>query len=152
MSSITLAQAATIADAALQRGRELNAAPLTVAVLDPGAQTVVLKREDGSGNLRADIASAKAWGALGMGLSTRHFAGFADKYPALLASFTTLAGGRFVPAAGGVLVRNSSGMLLGAVGVSGDTPDVDEQCALHGITAAALQADLQPPRTRNTGS
>jgi uncharacterized protein GlcG (DUF336 family) len=149
MSSITLAQATAIVDAALQKGRELNTAPLTVAVLDPGGLPVVLKREDGSGNLRADIASAKAWSALGMGLSTRHFTGFAEKFPALLASFTTLAAGRFVPAAGGVLIRDAAGNLLGAVGVSGDASEVDEQCALHGISAAALLADLQAPRSRS---
>lgn len=46
---ITLAQAATLVDAALARGGELGLAPLTVAVLDPGGHLVVLKRQDGSG-------------------------------------------------------------------------------------------------------
>ena len=66
--AITLGQASVLVDAALARGGELGLAPLTVAVLDPGGHLVVLKRQDGAGLLRADIAVAKAWGVLGMGL------------------------------------------------------------------------------------
>ena len=42
---------------------------------------------------------------------------------------------------GGVLVRNADGEILGAVGVSGDTSDHDETCAVAGIEAAGLTAD-----------
>jgi uncharacterized protein GlcG (DUF336 family) len=45
-----------------------------------------------------------------------------------------------LPVPGGVLIR-SSGELVGAVGVSGDTSDNDEICALAGIAAAGLQAE-----------
>ncbi|MGH8247337.1 MAG: GlcG/HbpS family heme-binding protein [Gammaproteobacteria bacterium] len=149
MTGISLAQATVIVDGALEKGAELGTSPLTVAVLDPGGQPVALKREDGSGNLRAEIATAKAWGALGMGISTRFFSQFAERNPALLTSFSTLARGRIIPAAGGVLIRNDAGELLGAVGVSGDSPEVDEQCAIHGISSAKLHADLQPPPLRS---
>lgn len=148
MTGISLVQATLIVDAALEKGTQLGTGPLTVAVLDPGGQPVALKRQDGSGNLRAEIAAAKAWGALGMGISTRFFSQLAAQNPALLTSFSMLAGGRIIPAAGGVLIRNDAGELLGAVGVSGDSPEVDEQCAIHGISSAKLHADLQPPRLR----
>ena len=71
--AVTLDQASMLVDAALTRGAELGLAPLTVAVLDPGGHLVVLKRQDGSGILRAEIAIAKAWGVLGMGLPARAF-------------------------------------------------------------------------------
>ena len=134
----TLAQAEAIASATLDHGRTVGAAPLTVAVLDAGGHLVVLKRADGSGILRPQIAQAKAWGALGMGFSSREIGRRAEAQPVFFASLAAVADGRFAPAAGGILVRDSSGVLLGAVGVSGDVSDVDEQCALAGVAAAGL--------------
>ena len=67
--SVTLAQASTIVDVALKKGRDTNCAPLTVAVLDAGGHLVAFKREDRSGILRFDVAFGKAWGALGIGLA-----------------------------------------------------------------------------------
>jgi hypothetical protein len=46
-----------------------------------------------------------------------------------------------VPVPGGVLIRTSDGILVGAVGVSGDTSDKDEECAAHGVHPAGLVAD-----------
>jgi uncharacterized protein GlcG (DUF336 family) len=40
--------------------------------------------------------------------------------------------------AGGVLIRSREGRLLGAVGISGDTSDNDEICAVAAIEAAGL--------------
>jgi uncharacterized protein GlcG (DUF336 family) len=134
----TLAQAEAIASATLAHGRAIEAAPLTVAVLDAGGHLVVLKREDGSGILRPQIAHAKAWGALGMGFSSREIGRRAEAQPVFFGSLAAVADGRFAPAAGGVLVRDDRGVLLGAVGVSGDVSDVDEQCAMAGVAAAGL--------------
>src|SRR5215470_15512793 len=77
--SVTLAQASTIVDTALKKGRETHCAPLTVAVLDAGGHLVAFKREDRSGILRFDIAHGKAWGALGMGFGSRELAERAAK-------------------------------------------------------------------------
>ena len=134
----TLAQAEAIASATLDQGRTVGAAPLTVAVLDAGGHLVVLKRDDGSGILRPQIAKAKAWGALGIGFSSREIGRRAEAQPVFFASLAAVADGRFAPAAGGILVRDADGALLGAVGVSGDVSDVDEQCALAGVAAAGL--------------
>src|SRR5436309_9154206 len=82
MSVVTLAQASTIVDAALKKGRDSNLAPLTVAVLDAGGHLVAFKREDKSGILRFDIAFGKAWGALGMGFGSRQLGARAAKQPA----------------------------------------------------------------------
>ena len=107
-------------------------------MLDAGGHLVVLKREDGSGILRPQIAQAKAWGALGMGFSSREIGRRAEAQPVFFASLAAVADGRFAPAAGGILVRDADGALLGAVGVSGDVSDVDEECALAGVAAAGL--------------
>jgi uncharacterized protein GlcG (DUF336 family) len=141
----TLAQAEVIATATLAHGRSLGAAPLTVAVLDAGGHLVVLKREDGSGILRPQIATAKAWGALGMGFSSRELGVRAERQPIFFGALASVAEGRLAPAAGGVLVRGADGAVLGAVGVSGDVSDIDEQCALAGVTAAGLQSDPVAP-------
>ncbi len=136
-----LTDADAIAEATLQHARSIGAAPMTVVVLDEGGHAVVLKREDGSGILRPEIATAKAYGAVGMGLSSRDIAVRAEKQPVFFGSLAAVSGGRLAPAPGGVLVRDGDGVLLGAVGVSGDVSDVDEECAVRGIDTAGLVAE-----------
>lgn len=138
MSTVTLALAETLADATLRQARVTGAAPIAVAVLDAGGNVVVVKREDGAGILRVEIATAKAHGALGMGLSSREIAERAERQPTFFAALAAVTGGRFAPAAGGVLVKDADGTLLGAVGVSGDVSDVDEACVLAAIADAGL--------------
>jgi uncharacterized protein GlcG (DUF336 family) len=138
LSELTLAQAEAVAAGTLRHARATGAAPLAVAVLDPGGHVVVVKREDGAGILRVEIATAKAFGALGMGMSSREIAKRAERQPTFFASLAAVTGGRLAPAAGGVLVHGADGSLLGAVGASGDLSDVDEACVLAGIAAAGL--------------
>jgi uncharacterized protein GlcG (DUF336 family) len=139
--SLTLAQASTIVDVALKKGRDNNLAPLTVAVLDAGGHLVAFKREDKSGLLRYDIAYGKAWGALGMGSGSRTLAGRAAKTPQFFTMLAAASGGRMVTNPGGVLIKDSGGNIVGACGISGDTSDKDEMCAIAGIEAAGLKAD-----------
>ena len=141
MSVVTLAQASTIVDVALKKGRETNLAPLTVAVLDAGGHLVAFKREDKSGILRYDIAVGKAWGALGMGFGSRTLAARAAKTPQFFTMLAAASDGRMVTNPGGVLIRDAAGDVIGAVGVSGDTSDKDEVCAVAGVEAAALKPD-----------
>ncbi len=140
MPSLTLEQAIAIAGATVEKGREAGYKPLTVAVLDTSGVVKVIHRDDGSSLLRPEIAVGKAWGSLGMGLSSRAIADLAAERPQFAASLAALAEGRVVPAAGGVLVQDGSGDTVGAVGVTGDTSDNDEECALAGIEAVGLQA------------
>jgi len=138
--SVTLAQASTIVDVALKKGRDTDCAPLTVAVLDAGGHLVAFKREDKSGILRYDIANGKAWGALGMGFGSRELADRAGKNPLFFGVLATVSQGRLIPVPGGVLIKDADGAVLGAVGISGDTSDKDEVCAIAGIEAAGLKA------------
>jgi uncharacterized protein GlcG (DUF336 family) len=139
--SVTLAQASTIVDVALKKARDSNLAPLTVAVLDSGGHLVAYKREDKSGILRFDIAFGKAWGALGMGFGSRTLASRAAKTPQFFTMLAAASSGRMVTNPGGVLIKDASGTIVGACGISGDTSDKDEMCAVAGIEAAGLKAD-----------
>jgi len=142
--AITLSQAKTIVEAALRKARETGCAPLAVAVLDDGGHLKAFAREDGAGILRPQIAFGKAWGALGMGLGSRTFAKRIAEQPGAPAFFNALAAmseGRVVPVPGGVLIRDGGDTVIGAVGISGDTSDKDEACALAGIVEAGLIGD-----------
>ncbi len=140
MAILKLAQASAIVDAAIAAGRKQNFAFLAVAVLDSGGHTIAFKREDGASFLRVDLAFGKAWGALAMGFGSRELAERAVKQPTFVAALSAVSQGRMVPSPGGVLVVSPDGEVMGAVGISGDTGDNDEICAIAGIEAAGLSA------------
>ena len=148
MNAVTLEQADRIVAAALTAGRENGMMPLTVAVLDTGGHPVALKREDGSGILRPQIACGKAWGAIGMGVSSRLLRDRLSDRPTFIAALTAASDGRFIPVPGGVLIRDDDGRVIGAVGISGDTSDKDEYCAIEGIKAAGMIPDPAEPDPR----
>jgi uncharacterized protein GlcG (DUF336 family) len=139
--TLSLNQATLIVDTALSKARELDLRPLTVTVLDPGGHPIVVKREDGAGILRPQIAHAKAWGCLGTGHGGAAGARHATRDPAFFAALAAISEGRVASSRGGVLIRDAQGVLLGAVGVSGDRPDNDEAVAVTGVEKAGLVAD-----------
>ena len=146
---LNLATADRIADEILAAGRRSDCGPLTVAILDTGAHPIVLKREDGSEFLRVSVAIGKAYGALGMGLPGRVMAERVPSVPWFFSALSDMSNGRVVPVPGSVLIRSTDGTLLGAAGVSGDTSDRDEACAIEGIVAVDLLADYgQVPEWR----
>ena len=138
--SITLDQARQIAEASLAKGRELGLKPLSVIILDPrGAITAALS-EDGVSQLRAKIAHGKANAAIGLGMGSRALMNRAEQQAYFIQAVNGAFGGDMVPVPGGVLIRDTGGALLGAVGISGDTSDNDEAAAIAGIEAAGLTA------------
>ena len=145
MESVSLEAAAIIIDQALAKGREMKLQPLAVAVLDPRGCLKSYKAEDGTSLMRFDIAFGKAWGTLGMGFGSRELERRSGKAGIFFNSLQVMTEGKIVPAAGGVLIRNNAGMVVGAVGVSGDVSDKDEICAIQGITAAGLKPDTGDP-------
>lgn len=138
--NLTLNAAQTIVAAALAEARARNAKPLAIIVLDAGGHPVTFAREDGATMFRHDIARAKALGAIGMGDDTRVIAERAKSNPAFFQSVTAVVGGNIAFSPGGVLIRDG-GAVIGAVGVSGDTGDCDEDCALAGIRAAGFNLE-----------
>lgn len=143
--SLLLEEALQIAQEVIAWSHANQTGALTVAVLDSGGHPRAVLRDDASEFLRVDIAIGKAWGALGMGVPSRLLA---EKAQHFLAAIAVTSGGRVVPVPGGVLVRRE-GQIVGAVGVSGDTSEVDEEAAVHAIEAAGLQPDYgQNPEWR----
>ena len=110
-------------------------------VLDAGGHVTAFERQDGSSNRRFDIAFGKAHGAISLGMGSRALMARAESQGYFIAAATSAIGGSLVPVPGGVLVKDSSGRTIGAVGVSGDTSDNDEAAALAGIAAAGLVGD-----------
>jgi uncharacterized protein GlcG (DUF336 family) len=134
---LTLESASLIVDKALAKAREAKFRPMCVAVLDDGGHVKALKREDGASILRPNIAIGKAWGAVGMGESSRQLSERLKERPAFLGALSDMSGGKVVPVAGGVLIMDGN-EIIGAVGVTGGTSDEDELCAIEGIKAAGL--------------
>lgn len=135
---LTLAKATIIVDRALAKAREMKIRPLCVAVLDDGGHLKALMRDDGASILRPHIAIGKAWGAIGMGESSRSLADRLKERPAFLGALSDMSGGKVVPVAGGVLILDGNA-IIGAAGASGGTADEDEACVVAGIQAAGLE-------------
>ncbi|QNA85436.1 heme-binding protein [Sphingomonas sp. So64.6b] len=139
MSRLALAQADAILAGAFAEARDTGARPLCVAVLDHGGNLVAVARQDGASILRPKIAIAKAAGALAMGMSSRELAVMAVDRPVFVTSLASLSVHGLVASPGGVIIVGDDGLPIAAVGVSGDTPDIDERCAFAGIRAAELR-------------
>ena len=141
MADLSLDVARKILDTALAKGVEKKLKPLVVTVLDARGCVKISAAQDGTSLLRSEIAHGKAYGALAMGMGSRALFQRAQEQAYFVSAVNALAQGRMVPVPGGVLILDDNGTLLGAVGVSGDTSDNDEVCALAGIEAAGLKAN-----------
>lgn len=141
MTGISLKVASDVVDNVLTKGREQDFDPLTAVVLDAGGHVVAAKREDGSGIIRFELALGKAYGSLGFGLGSRDLAGKAKNAPGFMVAASDASAGRCIPAPGGVLIKNSDGSIIGALGISGDTGNNDEICAIAAIEAVGLIPD-----------
>ena len=141
MPDLNLSTAQALITATLEHARAKAFKPLGVAVLDARGALIAYAAEDGSSLRRQDIALAKANGALGMGMGSRTLAARSRAAPVFFGALSHVVQGGLAPAPGGVLVRTADGLLLGAVGVSGDISDNDEAAALAGIAAVGLAGD-----------
>jgi uncharacterized protein GlcG (DUF336 family) len=139
--TLKLQQALTVAQTTLAEGARQSFLPLSVAVLDTAGQPLAILRDERTSLHRADIAIGKAAGCLAMGFGGRELAKRAAAMPQFISAVGQIFPKGLIPVPGGVLIRDANGSLIGAVGVSGDTSDNDEICALAGISAAGLVAD-----------
>ena len=139
---LTLAIAQAIVRDGLAYARKAGFRPLTVVVLDARAAVVASASEDGSSLSRFDVAKGKAHGALAFNVGSRKLGEMAIERPHFLAGASgAISTGGIVPVAGGVLIKDADGIIIGAVGVSGDNSDNDEAAAVAGVAAAGLTAD-----------
>ena len=142
MAKLTLQQANKIIEGALARAREMKIKPLGVVVLDESGHLKAAQREDAASMFRIDIATGKAWAAVGMGASSRALAARAKDNPNFFVTLAATAGGKFLPQTGAVLIRNATGELLGAAGASGGTGEEDEAACKYGVEQAGLVAEV----------
>ena len=139
VNKITLAQANAIIVAAFAESKKRSLQPMSIAILDAGGSLIAFQRQDNAGILRFDIAVAKAYGALGMGIGSRGLAIKAKEIPGFMDSAISASKGRLIPAPGGVLIMNNSDDIIGAVGASGDSSDNDEHVIIVGIQSIGFR-------------
>ncbi|MBK5518875.1 heme-binding protein [Pseudomonas sp. TH10] len=147
MQQLDLLTATDLASRAIRLARQAGFKPMAAAVLDSAGHPLAVLRDEHASFLRPQIATGKARGCLGMGFGGRELARRAQAMPAFFDAINSLTGGEVIPVAGGVLIRNAQGQLIGAIGISGDTSDNDERCAVQAIDQVGLIADTgdQPP-------
>jgi uncharacterized protein GlcG (DUF336 family) len=141
MSALTLDQANRIIAAVLQRGAEVDCRPLSVIVVEPGCKVKAFQKEDGSSMIPFEMAFGKAYAALAMGRSSKLVKVRAEEKPIFMRYLQSATGDQIFPEGGGLQIRNAEGEVIGAVGVTGDTEDRDEELAAFGIRAAGLKTD-----------
>ncbi len=138
---ITLNQSNRIIEAIFARGRELDCRPLSVVVVEPGAKVKAFQKEDGSAMMRFEMAYGKAYAALALGRSSSLVRVRTEERPLFMQYLFRASDDQIFPEGGGMLVRDKDGEVIGAVGVTGDTQERDEELAAHGIRAAGLKTD-----------
>ena len=150
MTAITLDQADRLIDAIFKRGAELDCRPLSVIVVEPGCKVKAFKKEDGSSMIRFEMAFGKAYAAFAMGRSSKLVKVRAEEKPIFMRYLQSASGDQIFPEGGGLQIRDAQGEVIGAVGVTGDTEDRDEELAAYGIRAIGLKTDAdcedRPPR------
>ena len=141
MPAITLDQANRIIAAVLRRGGELDCRPLSVIVVEPGCKVKAFQKEDGASMIRFEMAFGKAYSALALGRSSKLVRIRNEEKPAFMRYLIAASGDQMFPEGGGMPIRGADGEVIGAVGVTGDTEDRDEELAAFGIHAAGLKTD-----------
>lgn len=139
MGKLTLTQANIIIGTALSTARERRHRPIAVVVLDEGGHVRAIQREDDASMFLIDVATGKAWAAVGMGVSSRTLNERARDNPIFYGALPAAAQGRFLAQTGAVVIKDSDGRIVGAVGASGGTGDEDEAICIAGVEAAGLQ-------------
>ena len=141
MTAITLDQANRIITAILKRGAKLDCRPMSVIVVEPGCKVKAFQKEDGSSMVRFEMALGKCYAALALGRSSKLVKVRAEEKPIFMEYLHNASGKQIFAEGGGMQIRDKDGEVIGAVGVTGDTEDRDEELAVHGIHAAGLKTD-----------
>lgn len=138
--TLTMTAAQSILACAFAHARDNGAKALAAIVVDTGGHLVAAAREDGASFFRNDIARAKALGAIGMGDDTRTLTERAKANTTFFQSLSVSLGGEIAFSPGGVLIRDGD-TVIGALGISGDTGEFDEECAAAGIRTAGFNSE-----------
>jgi len=141
MRAITLDQAVKIINGAFAEAKRRNAYPLTAVLLDAGGRMKAALKQDGASLLRFEVSYGKAYASLAMGRTSKMVLQKAKEKPLFMESFMELADGPMFLEGGGQLIRDKEGEVIGAIGLTGDTNEVDDLCAIAGIHSAGFKSD-----------
>ena len=141
MRAISLDQAVKIINGAFAEAKRRNAYPLTAVLLDAGGRMKAALKQDGASLLRFEVSYGKAYAALAMGRTSKMVLQKAIEKPLFMDSFLDLADGPMFLEGGGQLIRDREGEVIGAIGLTGDTNEVDDLCGIAGIHAAGFKTD-----------
>lgn len=141
MAEINIRKARSIIRATFAKGREIDLKPLSVVILDAGGHVKAFEREDGASPGRFAIAHGKAYGAIMLGMGGQAQMARAEQQAYFMNAVNGVFGGQVVPVPGGILLRDKKGIVIGAVGVTGDTSDNDVIAGLAGIEGTGLVGD-----------
>jgi uncharacterized protein GlcG (DUF336 family) len=120
-------------DAAREKAAEIGK-PVSVAIVDAGGMLMALERMRDAPSATVVVAEGKAVASAVMGRDSVRLEAMAESLPTIINSLIMRYEGRFVPAQGGVVVREA-GSIIGAIGVSGATSEEDEAIARAGAEA-----------------
>ena len=120
-------------DAAREKAAEIGK-PVSVAIVDAGGFLMALERMGEAPSATVLVAEGKAVASAIMGRDSLRLEAMAESLPSIINALMMRYEGRFVPAQGGVVVREG-GSVAGAVGVSGATSEEDEMIARAGADA-----------------
>ncbi len=141
MTTITLAKAEEIIDAIFAAAGTRNCKPMAVAVTDVGASVIAFKKQDDSSTLRFEMARGKCYASLALGRSSSLVRTRAEQRPMFMEYLHRASDGQIFAENGGMLVRDDAGLVIGAVGVTGESPELDEELCALGIRAAGFKTD-----------
>ncbi|MBO0717092.1 MAG: heme-binding protein [Rhizobiales bacterium] len=141
MRGLSLGEANTIIAATFAAAKKRKCRPMSAIVLDAGGRVKAFQKQDGASMLRFEICYGKAYGALALGRPSKLVLQKAHEKPLFMQSLERLADYPLFLEGGGQLIRDKTGELLGAVGVTGDANELDDLCAIAGIHAAKLCVD-----------
>jgi len=141
MRGLSLDEANTIIAATFVAAKKRKCRPMSAIVLDAGGRVKAFQKQDGASMLRFENCYSKAYGASALGRPSKLVLQKAREKPLFMQSLESLADYPLFLEGGGQLIRDETGELLGAVGVTGDANELDDLCAIAGIHAAKLCAD-----------
>jgi uncharacterized protein GlcG (DUF336 family) len=141
MRGLSLEEANTIIVASFAEAKKRKCRPMSAIVLDAGGRVKAFQKQDGASMLRFEICYGKAYGSLALGRPSKLVLQKANEKPLFMQSIENLADYPLFLEGGGQLIRDKTGEVLGAVGVTGDANELDDICAIAGIRAARLRAD-----------
>jgi uncharacterized protein GlcG (DUF336 family) len=136
-----LKESLQIIEGAFARSAELKLKPLTIVVLDAGGHVKAAQKQDGCSLMRYDIAKGKAYAALAMGRSSKLVLQKSREKPIFMDVLRKMSDEQLFLEGGGQLILDDSGEVVGAVGITGDVNEMDDECALAGIRGVGFQAD-----------